>query len=180
MHHYTFLVCILLPLCPHIPLLSSQLVNLWAFTSHGFLSWTVTSFLSDRFLRRKVQSVRAKDIKKYGLRRSYISSILWQAGLLRNTASYVPFPREKWNRASRNYHKMGWSSLKVNQAMLHKRNTGYLKSFIGQAHSSLGTDNYSPVWWEELGSQDPNPQLPWGPGSRTLLPLLSMFLTLDK
>lgn len=40
----------------------------------------------------------------------------------------------------------------------------YLKDITDQAHSSLRTDSYSPIKWEELSSQDPKPQFPQGPG----------------
>lgn len=35
-----------------------------------------------------------------------------------------------------------------------QENTRSLKNIIDQAHSSPGTENHSPVWWEELGSRD--------------------------
>lgn len=69
---------------------------------------------------------------------------------------------------------------KAIQTLLHKGNTKYLKKITDQANSVLGPDNYSPMWYKELGSQDPKQPLHKGPGPRPLPVLPSIFLVLEK
>lgn len=62
---------------------------------------------------------------------------------------------------------MGRSLQEANQAMLYQ-STGWLKNSTGWAHSGLGTDNHSLIWWKELGSQDLKSWLPKDPGPKQL------------
>lgn len=59
---------------------------------------------------------------------------------------------------------MGRKEREVNQTVLHKGNTRYLKSITDPVHSNLEASNQSLVWKEELGSQDIKPWIPQGPG----------------
>lgn len=51
--------------------------------------------------------------------------------------------KEKRDNVSKSHPTVGQSQQKVAQAMLHKRNTGYLRCIRDGAHSRLGTDNQS-------------------------------------
>lgn len=73
---------------------------------------------------------------------------------------------------------MRQSQREVNQIMLHKRNTSYLKSITDCAHSNLGTDNDSLVEWEELSSLNLKPRS--HKALATGQALSSIFLALEK
>ena len=62
--------------------------------------------------------------------------------------------------------------------MLYKENRPYLKNITAQAYSGLRTDNHSPIWWKEMGSQVG--KCPEGPDLRPLPALPSIFLALEK
>lgn len=49
-----------------------------------------------------------------------------------------------------------WDTLRSssNQTMLYKGTSVYFKNTMDQAYSGLGTDNHSPIWWQELYSQN--------------------------
>lgn len=43
--------------------------------------------------------------------------------ILKNTASYIQFTWDEWDRVSDSHHKMGQGQQETNQVMLHKRTT---------------------------------------------------------
>lgn len=75
-------------------------------------------------------------IRKAGIGRSYTGYIVCQASLLRITVSYTVF-RRKWDRVNKIYHTAVQSQQEANKVMLHKGNTGNLKSITNQSHSGL-------------------------------------------
>jgi hypothetical protein len=76
---------------------------------------------------------------------------------------------------SRNYHTMGQTQEESIKFMLVIGNTGYIRNITEQANSGLGTNNHSPTWWQELGSQDLTQPLPTGPGCRPLPAFPSIY-----
>lgn len=64
---------------------------------------------------------------------------------------------------SRNHNLMIQTKEKVKHTVLHKRNK-YIKNTFCQAHSGPETEHQSPMWWEDLGSQEQNKLLSKCPG----------------
>ena len=62
--------------------------------------------------------------------------------------------------------------------MLHKDCRPYFENITPQACSIHRTDNHSPIWWTELGSQVV--KCSEGPGPRPLPAFTRIFLALDK
>lgn len=102
------------------------------------LTWTRRLFFSDKVLRERTRRLDKEIVKKkekVGIWRFYTGCA--QASLLRTTALDILCSRDKWYRVNKICHTMVQSQQEANQAVLHKGNTGYLKSITEQSHSGL-------------------------------------------
>lgn len=82
-----------------------------------------------------------KEEKKFGVRRFLHKLISPASKLIKKCRFLYTAYKERRDNVSKSHPTVGQSQQKVAQAMLHKRNTGYLQRIRDGAHSRLGTDN---------------------------------------
>lgn len=86
------------------------------------------TFFSDRSREReRTRNSEDKGIAKFGTG-DLAEAVSCQASLLRSPTSYTLFPVGKWDRLGRKCHIVEPSQREVNQTMLHRGNTKYLKN----------------------------------------------------
>lgn len=101
-------------------------------------------------------------------------------------SSCILLIRETWEEmrdlyeVSRNYHTIGQTQEESNKSFLFTGNTEHIRKITEQVYSGLGTDNYNPIWWQDLGSQDLKQLLPIGLGPRPLWAFPCILLSLEK
>ena len=81
-------------------------------------------------------------------------------------------------KPEKNYHTIGQTRGKSHKHCCRRRIDLISKNVTAQAYSGLRSDNHSPLWWTELGSEDI--RCPEGPGPSLLPALPSIFLALQE